>query len=377
MKAQTETTQRIARLTPLREALATIDAVAPVPPRSVEPAAALGRILAADVIAVSGRPVAALALRDGWAVPSDALVDASGYAPAPLAAMPKGCEIGDPLPPATDAIADLDAVVVNGPVAEAVAPVAPGEGVLAAQADARKDAVLRMAGSRLRGCDVAAFAALGIGAVSVREPRLRVVLAGRPGEVSRAGCAFLAAAIQACGGVAILDHAGSAGASLFAAALKDGDADAVIAVGGTGSGRSDASVQTLATLGELRFHGLALSPGETTAFGFVGRQPVLLVPGRIDAALAVWLLLGQRLLERLTGAVASDASASFALTRKVASTVGITTVVPVRRRDDAVEPLASGYLPLQSLTQADGWIVVAAESEGYPQGARVAVRALP
>jgi molybdopterin biosynthesis enzyme len=40
-------------------------------------------------------------------------------------------------------------------------------------------------------------------------------------------------------------------------------------------------------------------------------------------------------------------------------------------------PLASGYLPLQSLLRADGWILVPPDSEGYAPGSRVAVRPLP
>jgi molybdopterin biosynthesis enzyme len=52
-------------------------------------------------------------------------------------------------------------------------------------------------------------------------------------------------------------------------------------------------------------------------------------------------------------------------------------VIPVRRGDNGVEPLASGYLSLAALADADGWIMVPAESEGYPAGARVTVRPLP
>src|SRR5437588_7820661 len=78
------TTQRIARLTPLDEVLARIDAlIEPVAPREVAMAVACGRILAADVI-VPGHPQVPLALRDGWAVSSDLTTDASSYAPAPL-----------------------------------------------------------------------------------------------------------------------------------------------------------------------------------------------------------------------------------------------------------------------------------------------------
>ena len=40
-------------------------------------------------------------------------------------------------------------------------------------------------------------------------------------------------------------------------------------------------------------------PGETTALGFAGDRPVLLLPGRFDAALAGWLTIGRRMLARL------------------------------------------------------------------------------
>jgi molybdopterin biosynthesis enzyme len=63
----------------------------------------------------------------------------------------------------------------------------------------------------------------------------------------------------------------------------------IVAIGGTGSGRNDESVRTLARAGTVQFHGIGITPGETTALGFVGARPVLLLPGRIDAALAGWL----------------------------------------------------------------------------------------
>jgi molybdopterin molybdotransferase len=376
MVAHTEM-QRIARLTPLRDALAGIDAVAPVAAREVEAASAGGRILAADILARAGRPPTAVALRDGWAVHADALADASAYAPAPLTAVPIAMEPGDTLPDGTDAIAEPDTVIVQAHGAEAMAAVAPGDGVLPAHADAAPGMVLRRAGERVRQIDLAVFAALGATMVSVREPRVRVVRAGRSGAIMLAGCAFIAAAVESAGGCVIVDPIDAGDPDQFTAALHHEGADAVIAVGGTGIGAGDSSVRTLAAAGALQFHGLGVSPGETTAFGVAAARPVLLLPGRLDAVLAVWLLLGRPLLARLAGAVENDPTSAATLARKVASTVGLATVVPVRRQGDAVEPLATGYLPLHALAQADGWILIAPESEGYPAGATVAVRALP
>jgi hypothetical protein len=60
------------------------------------------------------------------------------------------------------------------------------------------------------------------------------------------------------------------------------------------------------------------------------------------------------------------------LTAKVTSTIGLAEFVPVRWSGGGVEPLAAKYLPLATLCHADGWIVIAAASEGLPAGARVA-----
>jgi molybdopterin biosynthesis enzyme len=136
------------------------------------------------------------------------------------------------------------------------------------------------------------------------------------------------------------------------------------------------SVATLARAGRLEFHGVGLSPGETTAFGFVGARPVLLIPGRIDAALAAWLVIGRPWLARLSGRSEAETPVMAELSRKVVSALGIAEVVPVRVQDGAATPLASGYLSLAALSGADGWILVPAESEGYPAGTPVAVRPL-
>ena len=63
-----------------------------------------------------------------------------------------------PLPPGADAVAPLDAVRGAGQSApRRLEPVAPGDGVLAAGADAMPRAPLRRSGERVRNVDVAVF----------------------------------------------------------------------------------------------------------------------------------------------------------------------------------------------------------------------------
>jgi molybdopterin biosynthesis enzyme len=229
----------------------------------------------------------------------------------------------------------------------------------------------------LRSIDVAVLLAAGISCVSIREPRIRLVCArGRGDAVVDACYGWLARSIEADGGVAIPDQDTEQSGHHLEAALHHEGSNAVIILGGTGNGNNDTNVSTLAKIGRVEFHGVGLIPGETAAFGFAGARPVLLLPGRIDAALAVWLVIGRRWLGRLTARGDDETTTSAELSRKIISTVGMAEVVPVRREKNKAEPLASGYLSFSALARADGWILVPAASEGYPAGVRVAVRPL-
>ena len=287
--AASEAIQTISRLTPLTDVLLLIDAeVKPVTPRTIDVSAAAGRALATDAMAPA-RPASSLALQDGWALSSDETLGAGGYAPAPLARMPPRVEAGQAMPAGTDSIAPIDAVKVAGGVAEVLMPINPGEGVLAAGGDSDPAIPLRRAGERLTATDLAAFAAAGIARVTVREPRFRV-LPLRGSGIITAAARLVCTDIERRGGAARFDDSGRG----LGVAMAAESADAIIAIGGTGSGRNDNAVQVLAREGRLAVHGVAITPGETAAVGFVGATPVLLLPGRLDAALAVWLMVGRR-----------------------------------------------------------------------------------
>src|SRR5215475_6995335 len=334
--------QRIQRLTPLADALACIDRlVAPVAPKMIAAKRALGRTLAADVTITHAQPAAALALRDGFAVRADATLDASAYAPVLIeGAM---VDVGDPLPAGTDTVAPPEAVELRGGSAHAVAALAPGDGVLPDGADMAEGAV-RPAGARLRGSDLAALAMLGVELVRVREPRLRVVPVRPPGDRVIDGVADLLVRDVLVHGRAFSQPCDNRGLD---GALDPIGEDAMIVVGGSGSGRRDRSVHTLAHRGSVAFHGVGVSPGETAAFGMIGQRP--------DHA------EGRGLLARLCARDEEERGKPVMLTRKISSTLGLAELVPVRCEADGAAPLASGYLSPQSLAQADGYVVVPAD----------------
>jgi molybdopterin biosynthesis enzyme len=376
MVAALEHRQRIARLTPLEDVTRRIaECVGPVAPRDVAAAAALGATAAQDIAAGAPHPSVPLALIDGWAIHAELTAYAEAYTPAVLTGL-REIAVGEALGAGGDAVAPFEAVTWRGGAGELPMVLTPGDGVLLPGTDAGAGEVLWRAGHRLRASHIAAMQALGIPTARVRRPRIRIARAiqGRD-DIVDAIAGWLAAATAADGGEPVT---GSADAGVAALLAADG-ADAVAVIGGTGSGGHDGSVHALRQAGIVEAHGIAVSPGETAAFGMACSRPVLLVPGRLDAAVAVWLLIGRPLLARLRGSADTDAPPprQSVLTAKIASTVGLTELVLVRRSVDGVVPLASKYLPLAALAHADGWIVIPAASEGLAPGTPVTLRQLP
>ena len=360
MVATPDNNQTIVRLTPLADVLAALDAVAPVMAREAN--AMAGNVLAEDV-RVGLRPAGAVALIDGWAVDAETTRDAGSYAPAILPRVPPRIDAGEPMPKGADSVAPFQSIAVKDNAAQALAAVTPGEGVLPAGADCDGVTPLRRAGEILRAGDVAVLAAARVTRVTIREPRFRIMPV-REDAIIGAIAKFIAGDIERQGGVCSI--------------AKAGDADALIVIGGTGSGSNDRAVTDFARSGRLMCHGIGIAPGETAALGFIGaKRSALLVPGRLDSALAVWLTAGRTMLAKLSGRTEAELTATAALTRKVASAVGLAQVVPVRRDGEAAEPLAATYLSFATLTRANGWILIPAESEGYQAGSKVTVRPWP
>lgn len=342
---------------PLDEALARLLAVAPVATILVPLGEGIGFVLAEDVVALTDRPAEPRARRDGWAVAAGDVTGASPYAPVTLRGPPPWVEDGDALPPRTDTVLTPDAVGADGDI---VSDAAQGEGVSRVGQEVARGDLLACAGERLTALRALALGEARIATVLVRRPRLHIVGIGH-------GSASAVADLALAAGVRVTSSDSARDVDSIVAAMRVDGADAVFVVGGTGFGRTDQCAEALAQVGRLDAHGIALHPGESAGFGRIGTVPVLLLSGRPEAALASFLALGRPLLARLSGAVPPE-GVKGRLTRKIASTVGMSEIVFVRMTRDGVEPIGGGDLPLRRLILAEGAVLVPPEREGYPEG---------
>ncbi|MBK1661312.1 molybdopterin-binding protein, partial [Paracraurococcus ruber] len=331
------------------------------------PAAAIGHVLASPLLAPGPVPPAPVALQDGWAVAAAATLGAGAYSPVPLPAPPVRVAAGEALPPGTDAVLPDFALEAAGPFAQALEPVAPGEGVRQPGEEIAAGTRLRAAGERLAVRDLPALAACGIAEVALRIPRLAWIEAGPV----QPGLAPLLAALVAAEGAEL--RRGDAAPGLAEALRAAAGEDLVLLAGSVGPGETtgEDAAAALGKAGRLVLHGIGARPGQAAGLGAVAGTPVLLLPGRAEDALAAWWLLGRPAVRALAGAEAPPARTAR-LARSVPSAVGLLEIVPLRLEPAGLAvPLALGAVPLAALSAADALLLVPPGSEGYEAGQEV------
>jgi molybdopterin biosynthesis enzyme len=364
------TSQRLtASLTSLDAALAALLAgIAPVAPIELPLSEALGCI-AAELPPLKALPAFDMAIVDGWAFRSRDLVGASSYSPLPLAVSPVWVEAGNRMPDGCDCVIDPDLVEQTGGLFQVSAEAIPGQGVRRSGGDIAEGSSLIVARRRIRALDLLIARAAGLDTMAVRRPRLRLI-----NVPATAGTAVTTQLIVESAGAAgaeiIFVEAGGRDAHSIATALDAEPCDLLITVGGTGVGRSDATVEALASRGELLAHGIALRPGRTAAIGRIAGRPAIALPGAPDQALAAWWTLALPALDRLAGRE-KRRTLTLPLARKIASSVGIAEIVLLKKTDDGWMLLATGELSLETIVRADAWLAVPGASEGYAAGTPV------
>lgn len=369
---------------------------------------ARGRVLARDAIATASLPGFARSTVDGYAVraadtfgASDGLpsyLDVSGtvvMGALPDATLRPGHAIAVPtggaIPDGADAVVMIEhASIAMERTIEVMRPVAPGEGVVAADEDVAEGAAVAVAGSSLHAADLAFLAAAGIVTVDVHErPRVAIISTGdevvpadatpAPGQVRDATSAGLTALILEAGGVPerlgiVPDDADALRAALQAA--KEA-ADVIVVSAGSSVGARDVTADVVATLGEpgIWCHGLALRPGKPTLLAECDGVPVIGLPGNPASALVVFRLVGMPLVRRVGGMLEEPAEPTTraVLSVDVASQTGRLDVVQIRLSEGRAEPLFGRSALLSPLARSDGYLVVAEAAGGLYAGSEVEV----
>jgi len=355
-----------ASLTALDTALnALLDGIEPVVPVEMPLSEAL-RSIAAETPPLKAYPPHDIAAADGFAFCARDLVGASSYSPRSLTTAPVWVEAGDTMPDGCDCVLDSDAVDATGPIVQVLAEVIPGQGVRRAGSDIADGSFVVSAGRRILPRDLLVARASGLQKLKVRRPRLRIV--NIPGGTLTAD--LIAESASAAGAEVFRDEAAGRDAASIAKSLDVDGCDLLLTIGGSGVGRTDATVLALAQRCDVMAHGIALQPGRGSAVGRIGKTPVVALSGAPDQAFAAWWTLALPALDRLS-ARRLRKTLNLPLARKIASHVGLAEIVLLERKQGTWVTLAVGELSLQAIARAEAWLAVSGDSEGFAAGAAV------
>lgn len=363
-----------------------------------------GRVAASDVSSSIDVPPFARSAMDGYAVVAADTATASKASPRRLRIVER---VYTGQPPRTSIVTDTCAEIATGaPVpagADAVVMVedtapAPDEAVdIRAAATsgqnigrqgsdiAAGDLVVR-AGDVLTPSRVGALAAIGCADAHVfAKPRVAILSTGnevvQPGEALVPGCIFdvnrftLGAIVSANGGVADPRQPAHDTVEALTQALDDcANADVIVFSGGSSVGDRDLIVDAVAARGEMIFHGIAVKPGKPTAFAKVRGVPFFGMPGNPTSCLSnayILLLPFLRAVARLPPHEPRMVRAP--LGRRIVSQAGRHQFYTVRLTEGRAFPAFKGSGDITSLSRADGYIEIAADTSVVDEGALVDV----
>jgi molybdopterin molybdotransferase len=364
-----------------------------------------GRVIARSVVSTLDVPPFDRAAMDGYAVVAEDTFGAGSYAAKTLRCVDtvytgrmsmrkigrgECVEIatGAPLPDGADAVVMVEHTEKAGADdVRVLAPVYPRQHVSTRGTDIGAGQPLAAAGDLINPSRIGALAAVGVTEVDVyARPTIAIVSTGNeiiapgqpllPGQIYDINRFTLSSIIEAHGGIAVThpsvaDDIGDLTAAL-AATEQD---DVVVFSGGSSVGERDLMTDLLGRSGEILFHGIALKPGKPTLLGRIGRRPVLGMPGNPTSCLSnAYLLLVPMLRKIARLPEYQPHQVTLPLARRVVSTTGRHQFYTVRVVDGTAVPAFKASGDITSMSRADGYIEIPAQTDIVEAGDLVEVK---
>jgi len=294
---------------------------------------ALGRVLAADVVAPFDVPPHTNSAVDGYAIARHDIPGAGQARLAVIADLPAGqvftgavrrgqavrIMTGAPMPEGTDTSVPQEDVSRVGDAVLIPAAAVPGGNVRLLGEDIPQGAVVLEAGAQLRPQDLGLISSLGLAEVQVRaRPRVAVLSTGdevaEPGGPKAAGQIYDSNRVTL---TALVRQIGSEPLDLGIVRDARDDlrdrllhasrtADVVLTSGGVSVGVYDLVREVLAEIGTIDFWQVNMTPGRPLAPGTIGDAYFFGLPGNPVASTvafllfvrpALWMLMGRRALD--------------------------------------------------------------------------------
>ena len=363
-----------------------------------------GRVAAADVVSTRDVPPFSRAGMDGFALRAEDTFGANRYEPktlrvidkvytgqVPTKAIEPGTAIeiatGAPMPHGADAVVMVEETEKAGGDVRVLTPVYPRQNVGRQGADIVVGQTVIARGWVLNPSRIGAIAALGVGDVEVyAKPTVAILSTGNeiadPGEELRPGQIYdvnkftLSTIIQEHGSVpSPFSTAQDTMEALEQAIDACASCDVLVFSGGSSVGERDLILDVIGRKGEIVFHGIAVKPGKPTVFGTVNVKPMFGMPGYPTSCLSnAYMLLVPALRSMARLQPRHTQTVSLPLGQRIVSTTGRHQFYTVKIVDGEAMPAFKASGDITSMSQADGYIEIAAQTDIVEKGETVDVK---
>jgi molybdopterin molybdotransferase len=364
------------------------------------------RVAAANVTSTRDVPPFSRAGMDGYAVRAEDTFGASRYEPKTLRVIEKvytgqvptkTIEAGDaveiatgaPMPAGADAVVMVEETEKAGDDVRVLTPVYPRQNVGRQGADIAVGQTVIAPGEVLNPSRIGALAALGVAEVEVfAKPTVAILSTGNeiadPGEELQPGQIYdinkftLSTIIAEHGGVPMpFATAQDTIEALEAAIDACSTCDVLVFSGGSSVGERDLILDVIGRKGEIVFHGIAVKPGKPTVFGTINGKPMFGMPGYPTSCLSnAYMLLVPALREMARLKPRHLPTMSLPLGQRIVSTTGRHQFYTVRIVDGQAMPAFKASGDITSMSQADGYIEIPAQTDIVEKGETVEVKLL-
>jgi molybdopterin molybdotransferase len=364
---------------------------------------ALGRVIAANMLAPIDLPPFNRSAVDGYAVRAQDSSEASQFTPKTLQltnedniseGKAKQIWTGNPLPKGADAVMMLEHAKVAKDRIKILAALTPGENVSKKGEDVHKGNVVVASGIRLQAHHISLLAALGISQVGVVEkPKVAILSTGnelvelgkkpQPHQIINSNQYMISGLVTELGAQPLNLGIARDRQDEIAAKITEGltKADAVITTGGTSVGVADLVTIVIDKLGKpgVLVHGVALRPGMPTGLAVLKRKPIFVLSGYPVAATIGFEVFARPVILKFLGIEHEPKPMlKSKLTKRIAGVLGrrvyLRVNVFLKDNDFFVEPIsAKGSGLLTTMTKANGYVIIPEDREGLDEGETVMV----
>ena len=392
---------------PLSEALALVlESAAPIARvETISIREANGRVVAEEATSRIDVPPFDRAAMDGYAVIAEDTFGAGAYDPKILSCVEKvftgqvptrrlargectEIATGAPIPEGADAVVMVEETEkAEGGTIRVLTPVYPRQHVGRRAADIAAGQPVLSAGDVLNPSRIGALAATGVSEIKVfAKPRIAILSTGNeivepgrplaPGHIYDINQFTLSSVINAHGGVPVVyPTAPDSLEDLTAAIANTSGEDLLVFSGGSSVGERDLIMDVLHKSGDVLFHGIAVKPGKPTVFGRIGARPVLGMPGYPTSCLSNAYMLLIPMLRRMARLPEyKPHTITLPLARRIVSTTGRHQFYTVRIKDGAAVPAFKASGDITSMSLADGFIEIPAQTDIVEAGETVEVK---